>query len=138
MLTERFDVVVIANEVRRVPGDLSAEVVSLGKEHGAGQLTRGARYVRAVGPRSPAPGRVARAHVPVYLTLASLRSRRSRSVPSLLWFVHPADSRLLRASERLSDAVLTASPGSNPRIVPKIHVIGTRSHRLHRPHSDPA
>ena len=46
VLTERFDVVVIANEVRRVPSDLSAEVVSLGKEHGAGRLTRGARFAR--------------------------------------------------------------------------------------------
>ena len=123
-LTERFDVVVIANEVRQVPSDLSAEVVSLGKEDGAGQLTRGARYARAVGAASRRHPAGLLAHMcPVYLTVASPITK-PLGVPSMLWFVHPADSRLLRATERLSDAVLTASPGSYPRIGPKVHAIG--------------
>jgi glycosyltransferase involved in cell wall biosynthesis len=124
VLTERFDVVVIANEVRRVPSDLSAEVVSLGKEHGAGQVARGARYARAVGAATRRHPAGLLAHMcPVYLTLAAPVTKIG-SVPSMLWFVHPADSRLLRATERLSDAVLTATAGSYPRNGPKVHAIG--------------
>ena len=124
VLAERFDVVVIANEVRRVPSDLSAEVVSLGKEHGAGRLTRGARFARAVGAATRRKPAGFLAHMcPMYLTLAAPMTKTA-SVPSMLWFVHPDDSRLLRTTERVADAVLTVSPGSYPRNGPKIHAIG--------------
>ncbi len=107
------------------PGDLSAEVVSLGKEHGAGRLARGARYVaerwarRRGGTRRGSSRTCARCTSPW-----PRRSRRSAGCRRMLWFVHPADSPLLRATERLSDAVLTAARARTRGNGPKIHAIG--------------
>jgi glycosyltransferase involved in cell wall biosynthesis len=124
VLSRRFDLVVIANEVRRVPDDLGAKVISLGKEDGAGQTLRGVRFERAVGKvlrRRPA-GLLA--HMcPIYLTLAAPLARYS-SVPTMLWFIHARDSMSLRVAERLADAVITASPGSYPHDARKLHAIG--------------
>jgi glycosyltransferase involved in cell wall biosynthesis len=129
-LAARFDLVVIANEVRRVPDDLDADVISLGKEHGAHRAQRGARYVaelvRVTRARRPA---ALFAHMcPIYLALAAPVVRTAR-VPSILWFVHPDDSPALRVAERLADVVLTVSAGSYPRhgakIVPIGHAIDT-------------
>ena len=47
-----------------------------------------------------------------------------RSMPTMLWYVHPSDTRKLRTAERLADAVVTALPDSYPRRGPKIHPIG--------------
>jgi glycosyltransferase involved in cell wall biosynthesis len=43
---------------------------------------------------------------------------------SALWFVHPADTPMLRLAERLADVVVTALPGSYPRRTPKVVPIG--------------
>src|SRR4051812_33877857 len=72
-LARRADVTVIANGVRRVPNDLGADVISLGREKGAGKAARGARYERAVASLT-AGGRIDAllAHMcPLYLDLAS-------------------------------------------------------------------
>jgi glycosyltransferase involved in cell wall biosynthesis len=124
VLAQRFDVVVIANEVRTMPEDFPAEVVSLGKEEGAERVVRTGRYARAVGAAMRRRPAGLLAHMcPMYLTLAAPITR-CFSVPTMLWFVHPADSPLLRLTEHLADAVLTATPGSYPRSGPKIHPIG--------------
>ena len=126
VLAERVDhLTVIANEVRALPAPFAADVISLGKERGRGRLARGARYesalVRSIrGRRSSA----VLAHMcPSYLTLAAPIARATRA-PTLLWFVHTANTRSLRVAERLGDAVITAFPNSYPRQGPKIHPIG--------------
>jgi glycosyltransferase involved in cell wall biosynthesis len=60
---------------------------------------------------------------PSYLTVADPIMRATRT-PSVLWFVHSANTRSLRIAERLATAVITAFPNSYPRVGPKIHAIG--------------
>nr|MBA2601068.1 glycosyltransferase family 4 protein [Actinomycetota bacterium] len=106
---------VVANEVRAVPSDLGAEVVSLGKEAGAGRAIRGLRYERAVAQLSRRmPADALLAHMcPVYLNLASPIAK-PLGVRTILWYAHPARSTGLRLAERLADVVLTSLPGAYP------------------------
>lgn len=124
-LARVFDRVwVVANEVRRVPGDLHGEVISLGKEHGAGRGRRTLTYVRALSRLTRERPDALLAHMcPVYLNLAAPITKPAR-IPLLLWFAHPADSPTLRLAERLADGVLTSLPGAFPRPSPKVHVVG--------------
>jgi glycosyltransferase involved in cell wall biosynthesis len=125
-LSRRVDrLVVIANEVRTVPGDLDAEVVSLGKERGDGRLVRAARYQRAVvaSGRRLRPATLVAHMCPVYV-VAAAPVARALGLPQVLWFAHPTGSRRLRAAERLADAVITTFPDSYPRPGPKVHPIG--------------
>ena len=126
VLAARVDrLTVIANDVRSVPAAFPADVISLGKERGRGRLARGAFYEVALG-RSISRMRPAAvlAHMcPSYLSLAAPIARATRT-PTLLWFVHSADTRSLRLAERLADAVITAFPNSYPRQGGKIHPIG--------------
>ena len=125
-LAERFDrVTVIANEVGRLPGDLPATVISLGREEGASRSGRGAMYQRMLA-QTTRSGRADAllAHMcPVYVNLAApfLRLRR---VPSLLWFAHPSVTPSLRMADRLANVVLTSLPGAYPLPGPKVRVIG--------------
>ena len=130
-LASRVDrVTVIANEVREIPPDLGAEVRSLGKERGRDRTARGAAYLRAIVEetyRLQADAVIA--HMcPIYASIGAPVARLTRT-PTLLWFTHPADSRLLRVAERLSTVVITAVPGSYPRsgtkVVPIGHAIDT-------------
>ena len=125
-LAERFDrVTVIANEVGRVPGDLPAEVISLGREHGASRAARGARYQRTLVDATRS-GRVEAllAHMcPVYVNLAAPLLRLQR-VPSLLWFAHPSVTPSLRIADRLATLVVTSLPGAYPLPGSKVRVIG--------------
>jgi glycosyltransferase involved in cell wall biosynthesis len=125
-LAERVDrVTAVGNEVRG-PVDLGpgVEVVSLGKEDGAGRLRRGARLSREVDRAARGSGTVLLAHMcPVYLNLAAPIARLRR-VPTMLWFAHPAVTPSLRLAEGLTDAVLTSLPGAYPRPGPKVHVVG--------------
>jgi glycosyltransferase involved in cell wall biosynthesis len=118
-------VVVIANEVRRIPGDLGADVISLGKEDGVGRVGRGIAYQRAL-------WRVARdlrphaflAHMcPIYLNLAAPLLKLMR-IRALLWFAYPRVSPLLRGAEFFSDCVVTALPESYPRRRKNVFPIG--------------
>jgi glycosyltransferase involved in cell wall biosynthesis len=124
-LSTHADVLVIANEVRSVPDLLGAEVISLGKERGRHKAARGLRYFSAIGSElRRTPRSAILAHMcPIYLTLAAPLARTYR-IPTMLWFVHPADTMTLRTAERLSDAVVTALPGSYPRPGPKVEAIG--------------
>ena len=114
-LAAHFDVLVIANEVRSAPDALGADLISLGKEDGRRKLSRGQRYVSAIRSEVRAHRSSAiLAHMcPIYVDLAAPFARRY-GVPTMLWYVHPADSLTLRVAERLSDAVLTAFPGFVP------------------------
>lgn len=125
-LAARVDrLTVIANEVRSVPATFAADVISLGKERGRGRLARGARYeaalVRSI--RRIRPTAVLAHMCPSYLSLAAPIARATRT-PTLLWFIHSANTRSLYVAERLADAVITAFPNSYPRQGPKIHAIG--------------
>jgi glycosyltransferase involved in cell wall biosynthesis len=111
--------------VRRVPPDLEGAVLTLGKERGYGRTRRTARYV-AIVARLAVTRRVhaVLAHMcPVYLVVAAPITKPAR-VRAALWFVHPADTPMLRLAERLADVVVTALPGSYPRPVPKVVPIG--------------
>jgi glycosyltransferase involved in cell wall biosynthesis len=125
-LADRVDhLTVIANEVRSLPADLPADVISLEKERGRGRMRRGARYEAALvhSLRGRVPAAVLAHMCPSYLTLAAPVARITRS-PTILWFVHSADTWNLRVAERLAGAVITAFPNSYPRQGPKIHAIG--------------
>ena len=117
--------VVIANEVRHVPADLNAEVLSLGKERGARRSARLARYLghlERVLWRGHADALFA--HMcPQYLNAAAPLLALHR-VPGMLWFAHPQDSRSLRFAERAAAVVLTSFPGAFPFASPKVRVIG--------------
>ena len=125
-LAERFDrVTVIANEVGRVPGDVPAEVISLGREHGASRGARGVQYQRTLADATRS-GRAdgLLAHMcPVYVNLAA-PLLRVREVPSLLWFAHPSVTPSLRIADRLASLVVTSLPGAYPLPGPKVRVIG--------------
>lgn len=119
------ELVVVANQVGRLPPDLGVEVVSLGKERGAGRLSRTLRYQaalsRLLSRRRPT---ALFAHMcPIYLVLATPIARSTRT-RTLLWFTHSRDSSQLRLADRLSSAVLTTAPGSYPRPSPKLIVTG--------------
>jgi glycosyltransferase involved in cell wall biosynthesis len=119
------DVIVVANEVRRVPPDLEGAVLTLGKERGNGRTRRTARYLTIVA-RLAVTRRVGAllAHMcPVYLVLAAPITKVAR-VRTALWFVHPSDTPMLRLAERLADVVVTAMPGSYPRRAAKVLPIG--------------
>ena len=138
-LSRRVDrLVVIANEVRSVPGDLHAEVISLGKEKGHGRSRRFLRYEWVLQKLARERGQTSLlAHMcPIYLTLAA-PTMRAANVPMLLWFAHPADTRRLRVAERLADAVLTTAPGSFPRPSPKVRCIGQGIDMAMFPYSPP-
>ena len=119
------NLVVVANEVREVPPDLGAEVRSLGKEDGRGQIAKGLRYQRILADvcRRGRPVTLVAHMCPPYLNLAAplVKATGSRS---MLWFTHPAESGSLRRAERLADVVVTALPGSYPRSSAKVHPIG--------------
>ena len=125
-LAERLEhVTVIGNEVRDPVGmAANVEVVSLGKERGAGRVQRGARFEREVSRTARGSGTAIFAHMcPVYLNLAAPLAALRR-VPTMLWFAHPAETTSLTLAEALTDAVLTSLPGAYPRPGPKVHVVG--------------
>lgn len=117
--------VVIANEVRCVPPDLPAQVVSLGKEHGAPRWRRLATYLRQLERilATERPSALLAHMCPQYLNAAA-PLLRLHGVPGLLWFAHPRDSWVLRIAERAATAVLTSLPGAFPFPSPKVRVIG--------------
>lgn len=125
-LGERCErLVVIANEVRVVPVDLGAEVISLGKEHGAPRALRLARYLRGLQRvLSRDRPQALLAHMcPQYLNAAAPLLALYR-MPGLLWFAHPRDSWTLRMAERVAAAVLTSLPGAFPFPSSKVRAIG--------------
>lgn len=124
-LTSSFDRVwVVANEVRGVSVDLDAEVVSLGKEHGAGRVSRSWAYLQTLSKISrERPGAIVAHMCPSYLNLAAPIAKPAR-IPLVLWFAHPSVTPTLRVAERLSHAVLTSLPGAFPLPSRKVRIIG--------------
>jgi glycosyltransferase involved in cell wall biosynthesis len=125
-LAGRVDsITVVANGLGRVPHDLAAEVISLGKERGAGRAPRAARFERTIARLTRGGGADAfLAHMcPVYVNLAA-PWLRARNVRSLLWFAHPQVTPTLRIADRIADAIMTSLPGSYPLHGPKVHTIG--------------
>ena len=103
-----------------MPPDLEGSVITLGKERGYGRTRRTVRYLSTVARL--AVTRRANALVahmcPVYLVAAAPITKLTR-MRTALWFVHPADTPMLRVAERLADVVVTALPGSYPAARPK-------------------
>lgn len=125
-LTRQFDRVgVIANEVRHIPLDLEPEVVSLGKERGRGQLSRGATYEAVLWrmARELRADAVLAHQCPAYLNLAAPITK-VLGLRSMLWFAHPSQEPSLRLAERLADVILTSVPGAYPRGGIKVKAIG--------------
>jgi glycosyltransferase involved in cell wall biosynthesis len=125
-LGERCErVVVVANDVRPSPRDLGVEIISLGKEAGAGRFRRGLRYELAIGnlARRLQPDALVAHMCPIYLNLATPIAKAFR-VRMLLWFIYPRASLALLAAERFSDCIVTALPGSYPRRNANVHAIG--------------
>jgi glycosyltransferase involved in cell wall biosynthesis len=125
-LSQRCEsVVVVANEVRDAPSDLGAELISLGKEHGAGKLLRGARYYRAIVDvaRGARPHALVAHMCPVYLNLA-VPIAKAFGIRTFLWYAYPRVSITLLTAEQLADCVVTALPESYPRSSSKVRAIG--------------
>lgn len=118
-------VVVVANEVRRVPRDLGAEVISLGKERGARRSSRFVRYQRVLRDlaRTMHPDAILAHMCPVYLNAAAPIAVRY-GIKKVLWFAHPAVHRQLLLAERAADVILTSFPGAYPRDVQHVLPIG--------------
>ena len=95
----------------------------------ATKLGRGARFEAALARELPGlRGGAVVAHMcPIYAVLAAPVVRPLR-VPLLLWFTHWRASRLLRAAERLSTAVVSVDRRSFPLESDKVKAIGR-----HRP-----
>jgi glycosyltransferase involved in cell wall biosynthesis len=124
-LAARADgVTVIANEVRHTDLGPGIDVVSLGKERGAGKVARGLAFGRAVLLATRRRPAMLLAHMcPDYLTLAAPVAKLRR-VPTILWFAHPSVTWHLAVAERLADGIVTSLPGAYPRESPKVRVIG--------------
>lgn len=117
--------VVIANEVRRIPADVPFEVETLGKERGSGRAQRALAYERILtrlfrGDRWSA---VVAHMCPVYLTAAAPMAK-AYSTPTYLWYAHPAYTLKLRIAEVLADGILTSLPGAYPGRDGSVHIIG--------------
>jgi len=124
-LAQRCELVVIANEVRSLPADVEFEVLSLGKEHGRGTLSRGSRYLAVLWGcfRRRRTDALVAHMCPIYLTIAAPLTRLF-GVTTLLWYLHPSDTRSLRIAEALADRVITAFPDSFPHAGAKVRAIG--------------
>ncbi len=118
-------IAVIANEVRNLPDVFSAEVISLGKETGAGRFRRGFRYQLALARlQREGPLDALIAHMcPIYLTLAAPLTRFF-GIRTLLWYAHPSNSRELAVAEKVADKIITSLPGSYPRPNTKVEIVG--------------
>jgi glycosyltransferase involved in cell wall biosynthesis len=115
---------VIANEVRRTDLGPGVDVISLGKEHGAGKAARGMKLERAVIAATRRRPAMLLAHMcPDYLTLAAPVAKL-RGVPTILWFAHPSVTHRLALAERLADGIVTSLSGAYPRESSKVRVIG--------------
>ena len=86
---------------------------------------RGARFEAALGAELPGlRGGAVVAHMcPIYAVLAAPLVRPLR-IPLLLWFTHWKASRLLRAAERVSTAVVSVDERSFPLDSRKVRAIG--------------
>src|SRR5262245_1371494 len=90
------------------------------------RVGRGLRFESALSSeltRRPKPGAVLAHMCPIYAVLAAPLAR-PLGVPVLLWFTHWRASRLLRAAERVSTAVLTVDRRSFPLESEKVQAIG--------------
>ena len=89
------------------------------------KVGRGARFEAALARElAGLRGGVVVAHMcPIYAVLAAPLVRPLR-VPLLLWFTHWRASRLLRAAERVSTAVVSVDRRSFPLESAKLHAIG--------------
>jgi glycosyltransferase involved in cell wall biosynthesis len=124
-LASRFDRVwVVANEVRQPFEGSGVEVISLGKERGAGKAGKAFALTRAISRLGRERSLAMLAHqCPIYLDIAAPVARWRR-VPTMLWFAHPAVTPSLRVAEAAADVVLTSLPGAFPLASTKVRVIG--------------
>jgi glycosyltransferase involved in cell wall biosynthesis len=107
-----------------VPGVLPANC-RVRTFHASRRAGRGLRFESALARELPGArdGAVVAHMCPVYAVLAAPLARPLR-VPVLLWFTHWKASRLLRAAERVSTAVVSVDRRSFPLSSTKVHAIG--------------
>lgn len=135
---------VIGNEVAPAGREAlagTADVLSLGKERGAGRIQRTIEYQRVLArlARTERPAGLLAHMCPEYLVLAAPIARASR-IRTVLWFAHPSVTPQLRAADALADAIVTSLPGAYPIASPKVHVIGQATNTAaltFEPPSDP-
>ncbi|MGH7823153.1 MAG: glycosyltransferase family 4 protein, partial [Candidatus Binatia bacterium] len=120
---------VVAREVRSHSLPPNVRVHSLGKEHGAGRLSRLAR-LQAILFRLLVRERSADAvlcHMCPEYALAAYPAARATGAPLFLWYTHGSPSLWLRLAHVVSNAILTASldgfPLSGTNVVPTGHGI---------------
>lgn len=88
------------------------------------QVGRGGRLTAALAAElRPRPAGVVAHMIPLYALLAAPLIR-PLGVPLILWYTHWADSRTLRAAERVSTAVASVDSTSFPFASTKLHAIG--------------
>jgi glycosyltransferase involved in cell wall biosynthesis len=121
-LAERVDELVVLTLIAReagLPSNVCVKTIAAPT-----QVLRGARFVAALVPELRTRPVAVLAHMsPIYAVLAAPIVRPLR-VPLLFWFTHWRSSRLLRAAERASTAVLTVDRRSFPLDSSKVHAIG--------------
>lgn len=118
-------VVVVANEVRRIPRDFNIEVISLGKEHRARKLSRFAQYQQTLRhlARVVKPDAILAHMCPIYLNAAAPIAVRY-GIKKVMWFAHPAVHPQLLLAEQLADVILTSFAGAYPRKASHVRAIG--------------
>jgi glycosyltransferase involved in cell wall biosynthesis len=101
---------VIAQEVGETDLPANVQVISLGRERGAGRWLMLGRLWRALA-RLPAPSALL-AHMVPRFVLGAAPVARLRKIPMYLWYTHAGVDRALRAATPRVRAVFTASEES--------------------------
>ena len=108
---ERVDVIALSVGAHDLPSNV--RVVSMGKERGAGKLTRLLNLWKGLRRSLPEADGVFIHMCPEYL-IAGWPVFLFRRKPILLWYAHRQTNWRVRLGERLADVVGTISQGSFP------------------------
>jgi glycosyltransferase involved in cell wall biosynthesis len=116
--------VVTMRQGRIVPRG-NVRIHSVGKEKGYSEPRRALEFYAALWRiRRHGPVDVCFAHmIPVFAAMAAPVFKPA-GVPIVLWYTHPALSRVLKLAHHVADRVVTCLPGSYPYRQDKVDVIG--------------
>jgi len=117
------EVVVIGLAVGRHDLPSNVRVLSMGKEKGAGKLTRLFAYWKHLRAASAKVDGVFIHMCPEYL-IAGWPFLAAARKPIMLWYAHRQSNWRVRMGERMADVVGTISEGSFPFASPKVRVMG--------------
>lgn len=122
-LAEKADLFVVANYVGEHKLPDNVRIFSLGKEKGAGKVSKFFRYQRALMKLLPKVNGVFFHMCPEYVVGAGLWPKIFRK-KTLLWYTHKAVNWKLKLAEKLVDKIFTASKESFRLPSKKVEITG--------------